>query len=1045
MAKYNLYDDSLRSILFPVSGGTDTLGLYDGTGALWWKSISVPEWITCPSYDDYRAAYSADFNLPVTYSAAQKHERTGTLSFRLYDGNAKTNDTKTITVRQYGRAPLSVSTPKVLFERGGGEKSVWLERGGYPGDVEIISELDWITVDHDSERDVIDIRATANTSVSERTGTVFFKTVEYESVPATITVTQAAAVSLTLSETSASVFADAGEKVVSVTTEGEVGKLTVNSDSQWVSAKIDGGNLVVSYSENGYETERTAVVTVSSGIGLSVVFTIVQKALHVEEEDDVEEWRVIPVEYGDMSCCLLFERRKSGEITARLFNATDGAIVAPGFIPAPFKRGANLMSISFIQSFDVVFFAQPDTFPCKLVRKKRTGGYSDGEYSWSFVDCEIMPKPVLDWEVKSEHALTLSAFPDSELTADGDHYFKGAVREFDGKFYQALTDVLTSVDVKNTTYYTPFSGRGGRLLLQIDGAADSESVGVGSYLALKSASPISESGMLSYEESYEDTVYFPAVELDEKLESKKDYDGEELRPESGGGVGFASPWYLVRGEVTLKTEGLWSGVLRLQELTKDGDVFDIATIISENGNSNTELTREIEGFDSAVRVVCTRREYAYQINRSVSGEGKVYEKVLKTDEGCQWTLTSAAEPTTYVRIVDKTTITTESTDESGNVISESKDYYVVECENAVSAPLTTHTYALGGWSGENGYPSQIAVYQERLVYASNKIKPTTLWLSRTNHWDDFEIGVNDSSAISATIATEKYDAIKWILPVKNGITVGTNYGEFSFGSADGGVTTADNARATATSEIGSTDVRAEVFGTATIMVKTGGQELYRIDYNTLSEESAGNQVSLLACHLFEGDPVIDLFSVRAPSNMLFCLHESGKLSSLTYEPEYGVTGWARHYILDGVKSGCVLRRNGHDVLCLIVDKGDNVLLGEIDLQSDVWTDDGKPYESAMISTPLVFDGNGSYGKQVNIAGCDVYVGAGTKQFDLRLNGGDWVRIDNGFDLSGELRDFDAKRVEVAATSAWVDEAIVEVKSSYAYPLVLHAIGASVRG
>jgi hypothetical protein len=431
--------------------------------------------------------------------------------------------------------------------------------------------------------------------------------------------------------------------------------------------------------------------------------------------------------------------------------------------------------------------------------------------------------------------------------------------------------------------------------------------------------------------------------------------------------------------------------------------------------------------------VCTRREKAYQINKSVSGEGAVYSKILFCDEGCQWTLTSTEAQTAYLRIKEKKTL-----------VGGTK-CYIAEVIGGVNKSFSTSSYALGAWSEKNGYPENIAIYQERLVYAGNKAKPVTLWLSKTNEWTDFELGVEDSSSITATLATEKYDKIQWVLPSKNGILVGTQYSEFSLGSGDGNSATANNITATMTSGIGSSSVGADSFGTATIMVKTGGRELYRIDYNTLSEESAGNQISLLASHLFDDDPVVDVFSVKAPSNMLFCLHKTGKISSLTYEPEYGVTGWAQHHILDGVDCGCVLRNNGKDTLCLVVKNGSKYTLGEIDLSSNVWTDDGEEYESSVITTPLRFaSGTGGYGRTLVITGCDIYVGAGTKQFNLRLRGGDWVRIDNGRNESNELRDFDSHRVEIPATSAWADEATVEIKSSSPYPLVVHAIGASVR-
>lgn len=860
--------------------------------------------------------------------------------------------------------------------------------------------------------------------------------------------------------------------------------------------------------------------------------------------------RIIPMQCGDNESYVLLFYDGTDSLVVDIYDAQTKALVQT--VDTPFPRH-SAGELRYVQSFDVMFFAQGGTYPCKLKRDNKDGG----GYTFSFETQEFSPEPIMDWDTNSEHKINVFALPDSDLLkgwSDGTTYFPAgsvrgvrleeslvfaspsieitsdskvlylcsvytansreykvgeafvltspitatitgltgnAVKSADGeilvpnngvysfnlivvhkttadlvvflygsttrtsvmppvatatfppsfsamyggdKLYLAVSDAPSGESVKNTTYWSPIVGSGFELAMTIDGSNVNKNISVGQTIAIKYKASVSLSDFWDYDGLPVGTTHspLPPVEVLSPLVSKTDAQSNELRPQTGGGYGNASEWVPVRGEVELRTEGLWSGVIELQESDANKNVSTIAKITSENGSSNTSLTRNIEDFGSSVRVACVRREKAYQTNRSVTSEGNVIEKILTADEGLQWTLTTTDSQTAYLKVKEKRTL------------SSGVKCYIVEVVGGVGSAFSSSSYALGAWSEENGYPEHIAIYQERLVYAGNKAKPTTLWMSRTNSWDDFELGTNDSSSITATLATEKYDSIQWILPSKNGILIGTKYNEYSLGAGDGGIATADNVRATVTSSIGSLSIRADTFGVATIMVKTGGEELYRIDYNTLSEEAAGNQVSLLASHLFEGDPVIDLFSVKSPSNMLFCLHESGKLSSFTYEPDYGVSGWARHDVLDGVDSGCVVRRNGKDVLCLAVKSGSGYVIGEIDLQSDVWTDDGVAYESSVVTTPLQFGNMGSYGKQQIIAGCDVYVGEGSKRFDLRLPGGDWIRVDNGFDAMGELRAFENKRVEIPATSSWKDEAIVEVKCSYVFPLVLYAVGANVR-
>lgn len=606
-------------------------------------------------------------------------------------------------------------------------------------------------------------------------------------------------------------------------------------------------------------------------------------------------------------------------------------------------------------------------------------------------------------------------------------------------FYIATKNAPTYVDVTNTEYYKFSSGSGFYVGMKIDGSNTNENMHIGQIIALKYKSRIFASELWDYEtypaaKWVTDEAYGknpPEFSKSDGLQSpnpskKKDSWGRYLYPAQGGGYGKLSKAYPVRGTVNLKTEGKWSGVLELWEIDNKGNRTTIATIAAENALSNTDLSRDIDEFGSTVRVACVRREKAYEVTNSIKGDGDAVERTWCVDNGCQWTLTSEELQVAYLRVIEK-----------------KSNYYVCEAIGGVFEDFETNSYALGAWCKETGYPSLITIYQERLVYARNKSKPMTLWMSKTNKWTDFELGTLDTSAITATLATDRYDMIQWLFPSKNGIIVGSQYSEFSVGSNDGAVTTSDNLLATVTSNIGSDGVGADTVKTATIMVKTGGKELYRIDYNTISEEAAGNQVNLFSSHLFEDDPVVRMFSIKAPSNTLFCLHESGKLSSLTYEPDYGVTGWARHHVLDGVVDGCVFRRRGKDVLCLLVRDGDKTLIGELDLSADVWKDDGRAYESAVTAVLMLGRTNGTYGKQQNIAGCDVYVGEGTLRFDARLNGGDWVRVDNGFDANNAPIPFPRQRVELPATSAWVDEPIVELRGDSPYPLIIHGIGASV--
>lgn len=335
---------------------------------------------------------------------------------------------------------------------------------------------------------------------------------------------------------------------------------------------------------------------------------------------------------------------------------------------------------------------------------------------------------------------------------------------------------------------------------------------------------------------------------------------------------------------------------------------------------------------------------------------------------------------------------------------------------------------------------------ERLLLLKNKMYSFRFPVRKLNHhWDDFESGTDDTSAMNYTMQTDKYDRVRWLLALKSAIAIGTDYGEWQFGEASGGVVTADNGRFINTSSIGSAeDIPAVVLGGALIMVKTGAKKIHRCDYNTLSEESAGTQLSLLSSHLFDDDEIVDMMVVRSPTNTLYCLHASGKLTSFTYEPEYNVSGFARQEVLGGVACACVVRRSGVDIVAMIVKNGDAYVLGEINPKSDVYLDDGEQYTSELIPTPFYMNQNyGAYGAKTIFAGVDIYV-VECSGFEMCLPGGTWTTTDANYSQSSGDTPLIETKITVPTPAGWEDTAVVYIRTSVAAPLIIAAIGANVR-
>lgn len=974
--------------------------------------------------------------------------RTETLSLVFCVGDEMLGFVSCTIVQSSGEESLTLSGSGLTFTYSGGIGNVSFSTTGGENISSCSCSVDWVTVTYDSAADddgnysgTITVTVSSNAYGVKRTATVTVVGALYSA--ATITVTQdEGPYFITLSSEAVELDCGANSEIVKITDTGDSVTLPLTASyddaSDWLAVVVAETTITIYATANTDSSSRTATVTLTGG-NASVTLTVVQAGAPSREN-----LRLIPMQCGDDESYVLLFRDNPDE-TACMLDIYDAKTrkLYQTIDETPFPAGSE-REIRYIQSFDVVYFAQGQTYPCKLVRDTNDdAGDGEGEYVFSFEDAEFLVQPLLEWDIYSEHTIKVFAQEDSALL-EGSYYPKGSVRvddeDEDRTLYIAIQDAPTGIAFPNTDYYHVFSGAGSGLLMTIDGSNTNENLVIGQWIAIKYTNKVYDSQLWDYDSYPEGTstdanTSYPEVETLDPLDSKTDQEGNELRPDTGGGYGFSSEWFPVRGEVTLKTEGTWSGVIELQEKDDDGNVFTIGKITSENGLSNTELTREVDEFGHAVRVACTRREKAYQTQAAIYGthSDEVQYVITECDEGLQWTLESSDIQNVYIKVTGKTTL------------DDGTGVYIVDVESGMTHECESTSYALGAWSTANGYPEHLTIYQERLVYACNVQKPTTLWLSKTNHWDDFESGTDDTSAMNYTMQTDKYDRVRWLLALKSAIAIGTDYGEWQFGEAGGGVVTVDNGRFINTSSIGSAEgLPAVVLGGALIMVKTGAKKVHRCDYNTLSEESAGTQLSLLSSHLFDDDEIVDMMVVRAPTNTMYCLHDSGKLTSFTYEPEYDVAGWAQHSVLDGVVCACVVRRSGTDVLVMIAEKDGSYLLGEIDSESEVYLDDGESYTSELIPTPFaVNQQTGAYGSRNVFAGVDVYLTEGT-QFEVCLPGGNWTHVEVGYNTDNTLPAFDLQKVTIPVSAGWEDEAVIDVRTDYAGPFVVAGIGVNIR-
>ena len=352
------------------------------------------------------------------------------------------------------------------------------------------------------------------------------------------------------------------------------------------------------------------------------------------------------------------------------------------------------------------------------------------------------------------------------------------------------------------------------------------------------------------------------------------------------------------GKITLRTAGgIWDGRLDLQENQSGGSGWvTIGSITSEDGNHNGEIIRDIETFDTRIRVLMAERGTA------------------GSDSGCKWTLEIDETQYTYFRIDNYTSDTeVDATRIGGN--------------NLLANPVDD--WSLGAFGGDNGYPTCIEIHEERMMLAGVLGTPATVYGSRINDWKNFQEGTLATSPIRFTLSSDVRNRTRW-LSTEVSLIMGTDYGEWTIGSRDGSTAlSGENVVAKRHTQYGSDPRQAVTASDMTLYIESGGRRIRSMVYNFAEKDGyVSNDMNILAPHLTENTTFTRMAYSRVPEQVIWCVREDGELCAFTHEREQQITAWSRHPFSDGGKVldiNSFLTSNG-DVVSMLVNRQDGLYL-----------------------------------------------------------------------------------------------------------------------
>ena len=217
--------------------------------------------------------------------------------------------------------------------------------------------------------------------------------------------------------------------------------------------------------------------------------------------------------------------------------------------------------------------------------------------------------------------------------------------------------------------------------------------------------------------------------------------------------------------------------------------------------------------------------------------------------------------------------------------------------NVVSAANACWRWALGAFSDVDGYPQNVRIWNQRMVFATvNRLDSSVV-----GDFTNFSAR-NDAGEATADMALSYKlpgaDPIAWIVADKP-LLAGTLRAEYVLGSVNAQLAvSATNINATSQSYYGSARVRPMQTGNRTLFVQRGQRKLRELGYDFQSDRYVAPDLTTRSPHVTRSS-IVQMAMQQEPESLLWAVRGDGALLSFTYSGDQEVRGWSRH-VLGGV-------------------------------------------------------------------------------------------------------------------------------------------------
>jgi hypothetical protein len=323
----------------------------------------------------------------------------------------------------------------------------------------------------------------------------------------------------------------------------------------------------------------------------------------------------------------------------------------------------------------------------------------------------------------------------------------------------------------------------------------------------------------------------------------------------------------IQGSWTLTTVGTWIGTVRLlripqKEMDEDGG----------SGFTAYEVVREFNSLTTARNFTATGTEdervglKLQVLNYASNTSARVFLESTDFNSGGTVTINSVASGTSAGATVNKWL---------GSVITG------------------TTQWSEAAFSAVRGYPRAVAIHEQRLCFGGTAHQPNTVWCSKVDDFENFQLGVGADDGLQFTVASSEGNRIEWMFSQKR-LMLGTSGDEWTIGGADSGQAfSSTNVEAQKQSSFGSKTMRAILLNDVLLFVQRRGRKVRELTYNFERDGWVAPDLTVLSEHVTQGE-LVELAFQQQPDAILWAVRGDGQLVGMSYERDQEVVAWHRH-------------------------------------------------------------------------------------------------------------------------------------------------------